>query len=100
MDDWLTHLLMFVHASARTAREAHAAQQATAVTDEKRWAMAGPLLRRVADPNAYPLATRVGTAAGMARHGAQDPAHMYEFGRQRLFDGLACLIDRSCEGDH
>jgi hypothetical protein len=94
MDDCLTYLLMFVHAGARTAREAQAVRQATARTDEQWWAAAGPLLTRVLDPSAYPLATRVGTAAGTAHRSAYDPAHMYAFGLQRLFDGLACLIDR------
>jgi AcrR family transcriptional regulator len=94
MDDCLTHLLMFVQASARTAAEAQAVRRATARTDEQWWAQVGPVLGRVLDPTAYPLATRVGTAAGTAHGSAHDPAHSYEFGLQRLLDGLGCLIDR------
>lgn len=93
MDDCLTYLLMFVQASARTAAEAQAVRQATAMTDEQWWAAAGPLLSRVLDPSAYPLATRVGEAAGSAHRSAHDPAHMFEFGLRRVLDGLASLIE-------
>jgi AcrR family transcriptional regulator len=93
LDDCLTHLLMFVHASARTAAQARAVRRATARTDEQWWAEAGPLLARVLDPAAYPLATRVGTAAGAAHGSAHDPEHSYEFGLRRVLDGLAPLID-------
>ncbi len=95
LDDCLTYLLTFVHASARTAIEAQAVRQATALTDEQWWASAGPLLARVLNPADYPLATRVGEAAGQAHQGAYDPDHMYEFGLARLLDGLAPLLDRT-----
>jgi hypothetical protein len=58
------------------------------------WAANAPLLARVLDEHAYPLATRVGTAAGAAHGGAYDPEHAYRFGLQRVLDGLAVLIDR------
>jgi AcrR family transcriptional regulator len=95
MDDCLTYLLMFVHASARAADESLAVQRATSMTDEQWWAEVGPLLGRVLDPMTCPLAARVGTAAGMAHGSAHDPAHIYEFGLRRVLDGLARLIDTS-----
>ena len=51
------------------------------------------LLSRVLDEDAYPLAVRVGSAAGAAQGSAHDPDHAYRFGLQRLLDGLAALID-------
>ena len=93
MDDCLTLLLMFVHANARAAHEADTVQQTTTMTDEQWWASVGPLLGRVLTPDAYPLASRVGAAAGAAHGSAHDPAHSYDFGLQRLLDGLAALID-------
>ncbi len=57
------------------------------------WATNAPLLARVLDQDAYPLATRVGTAAGTEHGSAHDPDHAYHFGLVRLLDGLAALID-------
>jgi AcrR family transcriptional regulator len=93
MDDALTHLLSFVQASARAAADARAAQMDSAMDDQTWWAANAPLLARVLDQDAYPLATRVGTAAGTALSSAHDPDHAYRFGLDRLLDGLAAFID-------
>ena len=61
--------------------------------DGKWWAASRPLLARVLDPAAYPVAARVGSAAGAAQGGAYSPRHAYDFGLQRVLDGLAVLID-------
>jgi len=95
MDDCLTLLLSFVQANARVTADARATAQLTTMTDDQWWAAAGPLLARVLDPAAHPLATRVGSAAGAAHGSAHDPAHAYEFGLRRLLDGLATLIERA-----
>lgn len=93
MDDCLTYLLGFVHTAARTTLDAVAAQRESTTDDSGWWATAGPLLARVLDPAVYPLADRVGTAAGAARGSAHDPDHAYRFGLARTLDGLAVLID-------
>ena len=93
MDDALTFLLGFVQANARDAQDARAARADTALNDEQWWAANAPLLERVLDPDAYPLATRVGTAAGAAQGSAHDPGHAYRFGLQRVLDGLAALVE-------
>jgi hypothetical protein len=46
----------------------------------------------VLDPGAYPLAVRVGTAAGTVHRAAYSPAHAYEFGLQVILDGFGTLI--------
>lgn len=92
MDDCLTYLLSFVQASARVIADARAAQ-ASSISDEQWWAANAPLLARVLDERTYPLASRVGTAAGAAHRGAHDPDHAYHFGLQRVLDGLAAVID-------
>jgi AcrR family transcriptional regulator len=94
MDDCLTYLLEFVRANARAAHEAAAVRRATALSDPQWWQAAGPELARHLDPDRYPLASRVGTAAGEARGGAYEPDHAYRFGLQRVLDGLAALIER------
>jgi AcrR family transcriptional regulator len=93
IDDALTYLLSFVQAGARAAADASSARHDSAMDDEQWWAANAPLLARVLDPRTYPLATRVGTAAGAAHGSAHDPDHAYEFGLQRVLDGLAALID-------
>lgn len=94
MDDCLTYLLEFVRANARSAHESAAVRRATALSDPQWWAVAGPELARHLEPGRYPLASRVGTAAGEARGGAYDPDHAYRFGLRRVLDGLAALIER------
>jgi AcrR family transcriptional regulator len=95
MDDALTYLLSFVQANARAANDAHAAQLASAMDDQQWWAANAPLLARILDERAYPLAARVGSAAGAAHGSAHDPDHAYSFGLDRVLDGLAAIIDAS-----
>ena len=93
LDDALTYLLSFVQACAVAAADAKAARHYSAMDDEQWWAANAPLLGRVLDPRTYPLAIRVGTAAGTARGSARDPDHAYRFGLRRVLDGLAALVD-------
>ena len=63
MDAALTFLLGFVHAAARSAAEAAATRQDSAMSEEQWWAANAPLLTRVFDQTKYPTASRVGAAA-------------------------------------
>ncbi|GAA2274959.1 TetR/AcrR family transcriptional regulator [Kitasatospora cystarginea] len=92
-DSALTHLLAFVQSCARMAADERAAEQDSAMNDRQWWARNAELLARVFDAERYPTAARVGAAAGEAYGGAYSPAHAYEFGLQRVLDGLAVLID-------
>jgi AcrR family transcriptional regulator len=92
MDAALTHLLGFVQAWARAAADAAAARAEGALDDEQWWAANAPVLAGVLDPEAYPLAVRVGTAAGTAHRAVYSPAHAYEFGLQVILDGFGALI--------
>lgn len=94
-DDCLAFLLTFVQASARVEAAARDTQRDSGVSDEQWWAQAGPLLARIMDETRFPLAARVGAAAGTAHHSAHDPEHAYAFGLQRVLDGLSRLVDRS-----
>ena len=90
-DAALTFLLGFVQTCARAEVDARAAAQESAMSDEAWWQQNAPLLARVLDPATYPLATRVGAAAGQAHGGAYDPDAAWEFGLARVLDGLAAL---------
>jgi len=92
-DDCLTYLLSFVQACARARADARDIQRDSAMDDGQWWAANAPLLTRVFDENAYPTAARVGAAAGAAHGSAYSPVHAYDFGLQRVLDGLAALID-------
>ncbi|HLZ38207.1 MAG TPA: TetR/AcrR family transcriptional regulator [Mycobacteriales bacterium] len=93
MDAALTFLVSFVLACARAAREVAAARRESGMNDEQWWAANAALLAHVVDPAAYPTAARVGAAAGAAHGAAYSPEHAYEFGLQRVLDGLGALID-------
>jgi AcrR family transcriptional regulator len=91
MDDCLTYLLDFVRANAAAAFDARTAGEQD--SDAQWWQEAGPILARYLDPEKYPLAVRVGEAAGQAHGSAHDPDHAYRFGLRRVLDGLAPLIE-------
>ncbi|NYV73980.1 TetR/AcrR family transcriptional regulator [Streptomyces sp. UH6] len=93
MDDCLTHLLTFVQANARTAADARAARGDAGMDDQEWWEANAPLLARVLDPAAYPLASRVGTTVGETHGSALDPDHAYAFGLLRVLDSFAALIE-------
>jgi Tetracyclin repressor-like, C-terminal domain len=97
MDAALTHLLTFVQAWAQAAAAAQSARGESAMDDEQWWAAHAPLLSKVLDPAAYPLAVRVGTAAGTAHQAAYSPRHAYEFGLQTIISGLAALISNDSQ---
>ena len=97
IDAALTFVLDFVRSAALAADAARTTRRDTGMTDAQWWEANAPLLERALDPAAYPTAARVGSAAGAAHGGAYSPGHAWEFGLERVLDGLAALID--AEGD-
>ena len=87
-DSALAFLLAFVQGIAVAAADAARAPG----SDAEWWEQAGPLLARVVNPQRYPLAARVGAAAGEAHGSAYDPAQAYAFGLERVLDGLGALV--------
>lgn len=88
----LSHVLAFVQSIARKAHDAAAVERESAMSDEQWWEANAPLLARVFDPERYPVATRVGSAAGEAYQGLHSPDRDYEFGLALILDGLERLI--------
>lgn len=93
MDAAVTHVLGFVTAVARIAIDTARAAHASGMSDHEWWERTGPVLARVFDPERYPLAARVGAAAGNAHDSAYNADHAWEFGLARVLDGLAVLIE-------
>ncbi len=89
VDAALACVLAFVRTHARDSADAAAGRRASGTDDEQWWARNAPLLARVLDPAAYPVAARVGTAAGQAFGSTWDPDHAWDFGLATLLDGLA-----------
>jgi AcrR family transcriptional regulator len=93
MDMTIAMLGDFVHGAARAAITMAQAEQHTGRTESEWWAAYEPLLAKVFDASKYPTATRVGAAAGAEFQAAAAPGRTFEFGLERLLDGLAALIE-------
>ncbi|BCB90419.1 TetR/AcrR family transcriptional regulator [Phytohabitans suffuscus] len=93
MDLVVTMVGDYVHGAVRGALAAAALPRETGVSDEQWWAELSPLLEKAHDPARFPVATRVGAAAGEEFAAALDPARAFEFGLARLLDGIAVLVE-------
>ncbi|MFC6087451.1 TetR/AcrR family transcriptional regulator [Sphaerisporangium aureirubrum] len=92
MDSVVTLIGGFVHGAARGAVEAAQAVQQTGMTDEQWWHAHSPYLATIMDASRYPLAARVGSASGEAHNAAFAPVHAFDFGLERILDGIETLI--------
>ena len=63
----------------------------SAETNEQWWTSVAPLLQEVVGDDEYPLASRVGTAAGANLQGAYNVDYEYRFGLDRVVDAVAAL---------
>ncbi len=100
MDSVLTLVLGHVEGTARRSVEAAQAERHTGKTDNEWWAASAPLLEEVFDAGRYPTAARVGSVAGAAHAAAYNPEHAFEFGLQRVLDGVEALVrSRSGQAD-
>ncbi|MEU7001424.1 TetR/AcrR family transcriptional regulator [Nonomuraea sp. NPDC046570] len=93
MDSVLTLITGFVHGTARGAVEASEAEQQTGMTDVQWWAAHAPFLSRIADSTRFPVASRVGQAAGDEHNAAYSGEHAFEFGLRRVLDGIEHFVD-------
>jgi len=93
MDAVISLVSGFVQSAARGAVDVTLAEQRTGLTDRQWWEAHAPLLEKVFDPERYPVAARVGQAAGEANQAAYNPQHAFDFGLARLLDGIAALIN-------
>lgn len=84
----------YVHGAVRGAVEVAEGEQRTGKSDEDWWREHEPLLAKVFDDDRYPVAARVGVAAGTEYGAAIDPVRAFEFGLGRVLDGVAVLVER------
>ena len=94
MDDTLALVLSHVSSVARTRLLQHSAQQESGQTDLEWWVATAPILETVMSGQHFPVAGRVGQAAGMAHQAVTNPEHALAFGLDRILDGIEVLITR------
>jgi AcrR family transcriptional regulator len=92
MDAAITLVHTHMEGVARRKLEAERARRHSGITDIQWWQVAAPALAEVLDPACFPIADRVGTAAGQAHQAAYNVGHEYAFGLDRLIEGIAALI--------
>jgi AcrR family transcriptional regulator len=92
MDMTVALLGDYVHGSVRAAINHAQAEQQTGMSENEWWSTYAPLLEKVFDAERFPTATRVGAAAGEEFQAAVAPQRTFEFGLERLLDGVAALI--------
>lgn len=93
MDAVITLVHTHVEGVARRRIEADRAVRDSGITDQQWWQAVQPVLAEVLDPSQFPIADRVGQAAGQTHQAAHDPEHAYAFGLDRLVDGIEAMID-------
>ncbi|WP_142027415.1 TetR/AcrR family transcriptional regulator [Blastococcus colisei] len=91
MDSLVTLVNGFVRGTVGGVREKADAERVTGIGEDQWWAATEPYVAQVFDPERYPTAARVGLVAG-AERGAHDPDRSFEFGLERLLDGIGVLI--------
>jgi AcrR family transcriptional regulator len=92
MDDTLALVLSHVSSVARTRFLQHSALQESGQTDMEWWVTTAPILETVMSGQHFPVAARVGQAAGMAHQAVTNPEHALSFGLDRILDGIEVLI--------
>lgn len=83
-DACLTLLVDFARSSAE-------AQRAAAAPAAGWWDAAAPVLAEHVTVERFPLATRIGAAAGEHHRSARDDEHAFRFGLARILDGIGSL---------
>jgi AcrR family transcriptional regulator len=94
MDDTLALVLSHASSVARSRRLQHSVQEASGQSDLEWWVATAPLLETLMSGQHFPVASRVGQAAGMAHQAVIDPEHALSFGLDRILDGIEVLISR------
>jgi AcrR family transcriptional regulator len=87
-DRTLAAVLDLASGSARQALAAQGERRASGLTDEAWWASVAPHLDRVFDPDRFPVAARIGTAAATEAGNAYDSDATFELGLTLMLDGL------------
>ena len=97
MDSVLSLVLGHAEGAARRAYEAASTERETGMTDAQWWQANSVMLTKLMDMSRFPIAAAVGTTVGTAHGTAHDVAHNFEFGLQRILDGIEVFVQRDAE---
>ncbi len=89
----------YVRGAARNAIDAQSAVQATGQSEADWWALHAGLLQQLVNPEAFPLAVRIGAKAGAEYGGTTDPARSFAFGLARLIAGVRLYASAGGTGE-
>ena len=98
MDQTVVLLDGFAATTARAVRDVKAAERRSGQTELEWWAANADALGEVMAGREFPLAARVGMAAGELYQAATDPDRQFRFGLDRIIDGLLAHLERSGSG--
>lgn len=93
MDQTVALLVGFASNIARAEHAIRRAERESGMTDLEWWEANAETLGELMESRSYPLAGRVGQAAGEAYQAASDPGRELEFGLARIIDGLLAHIE-------
>ncbi|MFI0798718.1 DNA-binding transcriptional regulator, AcrR family [Amycolatopsis lurida] len=85
----------FVQGIARGSVESASLVRRSGLTDMEWWTASAPVLAEIpeADVGLFPLAARIGQAAGETHGAASAPLHTFRFGLARILDGVEQLVN-------
>ncbi len=92
MDLLVTLLNGFVRGTVGGVHEEVEAERTTGITEDQWWTAMAPYAERFFDAERFPTAARVGPVAGNVLHAAYARERSFEFGLERLLDGIGVLI--------
>jgi AcrR family transcriptional regulator len=91
MDRVFNLIASYVAGAVRDAAREKTVNQQTGMTDNEWWRCVEPYLNTI-DFSPYPVLARVGAKTGET-YGAHDPMGAFNFGLERVLDGLALFIE-------
>ncbi|OOC02701.1 TetR/AcrR family transcriptional regulator C-terminal domain-containing protein [Amycolatopsis azurea] len=91
----------FVQGIARGSVESASLVRRSGLTDMEWWTASAPVLAEIpeADAGLFPLAARIGQAAGEAHQAASAPLHTFRFGLARILDGVEQLVNGASDAN-
>lgn len=94
MDQVITLLTAFAESAARASIDSNRTRETSGISDAQWWEINAPVLGRLMEPGDYPISSRVGQVAGETYNAVNDPQRSFEFGLDRILDGLEVLLAR------